>query len=608
MRSKVFSALILCGLLSVLLDIVSALIEPASRFFPIWSVYAVNILFLCSLQFTALLFLEYTLIISGVYLWMKAWLRHCALIPFLAAVLLIALSPVMGEHGIFYLDAQGGYFHGELHILIYISVVIYLLSGIAVVLLRRKSISGEKIAVVFSFLAAAFAAILIQLSSPSLLVNTTATAFVIILIYHLLEAPGTHMDALTKVLNRTAMPELIKDLYEENQRCTLMIFALHSFHLVNQSIGTKNGDAALMAYADYLKQKYSRCYVIRSEGDMFTVVRTGGRPVAEAELKDIYDGLRQIFSIGSMEVRLSVSLAGINSEDCESAEELMSLVDCVTKLHREDELKKVLMADADFRAARRRITDIEQATENAIAEDRVEVYFQPIFGRDGRMTALEALLRIFDPKLGMLPTQELVELAEKNGTISALGERILRRTCAFIRDNGVSEWGLDHIGVNLSAVQCIRDDLYDEIMSVTAEYGVSPSLLSFEITETAAASLSQVRQNMERITREGFSFLLDDFGKGYANFRNLAQLPYYCIKIDKLLLWDAQKEPEKMRLLTGVVGIIKRLGLKSLCEGVETKRQELLLIGLGVDMLQGYLYSKPLSPEKLIEFAGEAAK
>ena len=215
-------------------------------------------------------------------------------------------------------------------------------------------------------------------------------------------------------------------------------------------------------------------------------------------------------------------------------------------------------------------------------------------------------MRITDPELGPLPTQELVELAGRNGSIMRLGEQVSRKTCLFMRDNGVASWGLDHVGINLSALQCVQSDLPDWIGRILGEYSLPDGLVAFEVTETAAGVLSAELENMEQLSGRGIHFLLDDFGTGYANFRNMTALPYRCIKLDKSLLWSAESSAGQMRLLLGVIKVVHALGLVSLCEGVETAEQAELLTSLGVSMLQGYYFSKPLPPDELLAYAGKA--
>lgn len=606
LRNSLFGALLICCLASLVLDIVSAIVDPYGYLLPTFAVYALNALLLLSVQVSGLLFFAYTVVLCGVYPKMKKWMRISMFIPFCVIAALLSVASILQTRGIFYIDSRNVYRHGAIYISLYITMALYLLGSVAVAFACRRRLMRQKFYVLLSFLALAFLAMIIQFNYPYLLVNTTANAIALTLIYHILEAPSAHIDALTDVFNRTVLPGLLQDLYEQRQRCTLLLFALHSFHLVNHSIGVHNGDAALAAFAGYLRKAFPKCNVIRCEGDAFAVILVSDDYTDLPALTRIGAAIPRDFAVNAMDVHLAASVIGINSEDCANAREMLSLYESVMTRHRADKLAPIVLAGPAFKEQCMRTAAMERATARALEEDRVEVHYQPIHDCEGRLVALEALVRIRDPELGMLPTQELIELAEQNGGINRLGRRVLEKTCKFIRTYHADTWELDHIGVNLSAVQCARTDIADEILSITARYGVPPSLLAFEITETAAAAHAREQTNMERLTKAGFSFLLDDFGKGYASFRNMATLPYHCIKIDKSLLWEAQENAEKMMLLTGTVNVIRALQLTSLCEGVETRSQAALLKGLGVAMLQGYLFSRPLPPAELVAYVRKA--
>lgn len=602
LRSSLFDAMLLCGILSIGLDIVAAAIDPYAYRYPAWSIYVINIIFLSTIQASGVLMYFYTINLTGTFQRMCRWKRILSLLPFVIVVSLIASSPFT-QKGAFYLDSNNVYHHGAMHMALYVTMGLYLITSFVIVLFRRRRLQSLKCYTILAFLLVTITAMLIQMEHPYLLVNTTANALSLTLMYHILEAPSNHVDALTGVLNRSALSPVLRDLFETGTRCTMLVYSLDALHLVNHSFGMHGGDAALIAFAQYLQKEYPRQQVLRVEGDVFCVVMTGGAYLDFDQLERIYQGTRRTFEIQTAEVALDSSLGCINSEDCSTVEEMTAMLESILSMHRVGVNEHVLLADTAYQRARLQQEAIERATERALDENRVEVYFQPIHNAAGKLCAAEALVRIHDPELGFLPPQELVELAERNGDILRLGEQVLRRTCEFLRDYGVAQWGLDHIGVNLSAIQCVRPELPGEVAQILEEYGIAPGLIAFEVTETAAGALATVRENMERLVEEKTHFLLDDFGTGYANFKNMAALPYHCIKIDKSLLWNAQESTSTMRLLSGIVKVIHTLHLASLCEGVETKQQVELLQELGVSMLQGYYFSKPIPPERFVEYA-----
>lgn len=599
-RNTLFGALLYLGVFFAVMDVLVVVMEPFAYLLPAWIYIAVNVVFLISIQLSGVLFFLYCLVLTGYVRTGSRRILILSSIPFLITTLLLILP--LGDKGIFYLDDMHVYHRGSLYAVLYVDTALYLLASLTTVLLRRKHLLSRKLLCIFSFLLALFVSMVIQYTLSVILLNAMANALALTLIYHVLEAPSTHVDALTGVLNRSAFPRVVRDTYEQERRCTLFIFSLSSLRLINHSLGMAVGDRLLTEFAGYLRAAFADAHIFRIAGDAFAVLKAGGAYSDRAQCERMLSALPEDFRLGQVTVPLEVSLACINGEDTDDAASMMATQAYILQLDREHRLEPILLADAAFKEKMRAAEALADRLEEAISAEGIEVFFQPLHDCGGALTALEALVRIQDGEGGYLPTQEAVELSERNGSIHRLSELILRRVCAFIRDHGADTWRLHHIGVNLSALQFMRDDLSERISGLVDEYGVPRSLLSFEITETAAASVADISRNMSVMNEAGFSFLLDDFGKGYANFNNLSQLPLLCAKIDKMILWDAMESAERLAFLKGIVGMLKTMELTSVCEGVQTAEQAALLKELGVDMLQGYLFSKPLSPDDLLRY------
>ena len=432
--------------------------------------------------------------------------------------------------------------------------------------------------------------------------STTANALALSLIYYIMEAPGYHVDAMTGVFSRAALAPLLSEMEFRKRRCSLLFFPVRDFQLVNHALGMKNGDRVLTDLSSYIKRSFPRGYTLRLAGPVFGVLLPDAEPYDKDSLWTLYSSMPGEFYADAIPVHLDISLVCINSESMDGTAETLATVESVLALYREEELPKVLLCDESFRSQLLQNKALELALARALNNGGLSVYYQPIHNCERKLVALEALVRLYDPEYGALPTQEAVEAAEQNGSIDRLGWQVLQKVCRFIEKNDATTWGLDHIGVNLSAVQCMQPDLADSILKIREEYRVPPSLLAFEITETATGSIDMLHLNMERLCDAGFFFLLDDFGKGNANLSHIARLPFHCVKIDKDILWSAKESEAKRLLLAGVIRLVNDMELKSVCEGVETEEQLELLQRQGVSMLQGYLFSKPLSEDDLLSY------
>jgi len=251
----------------------------------------------------------------------------------------------------------------------------------------------------------------------------------------------------------------------------------------------------------------------------------------------------------------------------------------------------------------KRYTDIVHVLKKQIVEKSFMVYYQPIYSaKENRFSAAEALIRMYDEKLGFVPPDEFIPIAENNGLIIEIGEIVFRKVCAFLSREG-GELGIDYIEVNLSMLQCMQEDLHKTLIEIMDEFKIPYEKIDFEITETFSMTDQNILlKNMNELITAGSSFAMDDYGTGFSNTDYLIKYPFKLVKLDKIFIWDAMKDDKAMTILKHTVAMIKSLNLMIVAEGVETKEQAELLMDVGCDFLQGYLYSKPLQKELYIDF------
>ena len=242
----------------------------------------------------------------------------------------------------------------------------------------------------------------------------------------------------------------------------------------------------------------------------------------------------------------------------------------------------------------------------AIRDRKFEMYYQPIYSiKDGRFVSAEALIRLFDDEHGFVSPALFIPAAERKGLMIPIGDFVLESVFRFISDNDFSELGLSYIELNLSVAQCLQNDLADKILTLEKKYHINPERVNLEITETTYENIGDITDmNIKRLSENGFSFSLDDYGTGYSNMHRISRLPLKIIKIDKTMV-DDMVNKAGMSVLSNTVSMMKDIDKEIVCEGVETKEQLDTLTSLGVDFIQGYYFSKPLPAEKFVEFIRE---
>nr|MCR4763384.1 EAL domain-containing protein [Lachnospiraceae bacterium] len=227
--------------------------------------------------------------------------------------------------------------------------------------------------------------------------------------------------------------------------------------------------------------------------------------------------------------------------------------------------------------------------------------YQPVYTKDGRqMYSAESLIRLNDPEFGELFPGEFIPAAERNGMIEQLGEYTLEEVCGFLESGIPKKLGIHYINVNLSVVQCMNPDFVSRVKKIVSRYQVEPSWINFEITETVAAldyvSLDAV---IRELKAEGFMFSMEGYGTGFSNLYSIFLLDFDMIKMDKRLLWEAQRSEDGWTIFENSIRMVHELNHEVVVVGIETKEQYEKSKLLSVDWYQGNYFSRPLSRSEL---------
>lgn len=247
---------------------------------------------------------------------------------------------------------------------------------------------------------------------------------------------------------------------------------------------------------------------------------------------------------------------------------------------------------------------IEDEIKKAITDDRIMIYLQPIYSNTKkRFVSAEVLARIKREDGSLLMPSTFIPIAEQSGLIRDLEDVIIRKTCEFIYKYDLRALGLDYVEVNLSVKNGEKTDFAKKCKTMIAEYRIDPSLVNFEITETAVLSeKSRLLENMNQMIEHGFRFSLDDFGSGESNLNYIIDMPITIIKFDKTLT-DAYKCNDKAKaVIKSVICMAHDMGIKIVSEGVETEDTFCNMNDIGIDYIQGFYFSKPLPVLEFVSF------
>ncbi|MFA0543216.1 EAL domain-containing protein [Vibrio sp. 10N.222.52.B7] len=408
-----------------------------------------------------------------------------------------------------------------------------------------------------------------------------------------------YYDALTGIANRRKIMESIAQhiVNRPNQKRAVMLMDLNRFKIINDSFGHHVGDALLCHVTKHIQNVLSSEHLVaRLGGDEFLFLcNVSSEADINALATQILNAVQNPLIVDDIEIISQGSLGiAMYPYDGVSAEELIKQADIAMYQAKKLGGQSYLNFQRSMAKETENIIEIEHQLSRAIAQQEIKVHYQPQYcGQDEKITAVEALARWESPTLGDVPPDQFIEVAESAGLISKLGECIIHRVC---KDVEGSEWlqTMSHISINISAKQLIQPHFAQEIIRTIRQYQLPLTLFCIEITESAAIVDYELCINsLKELHDVGISISLDDFGTGFSSLSLLKQLPLSEVKIDRSFISDITQGQTNLDFVNTMIMMGKSLGYRVVAEGVETADHNQRLNGLGIDLLQGYYFSKP---------------
>lgn len=494
------------------------------------------------------------------------------------------------------------YFNGSFVYISFLILVLYLLFSAMIIFSHRKQMEKQYFISATVFMVIIFCSVLITFFNPHYKILTFTMAIALLFMYLEMENPDDYVDCISGALNDYAFRKWGENLLKDRTEIGIFIVSVTEDGYIRKKIGNSEYERMLREMKQQMvKLRMGKVFRLDSGEFVYVVKSPEKESVIYEEMVEIISDISDRYAgLPADKVRYGVipSLAQYSDMLAFSQDLRFFLKHLKTlsgdALHKLDDEALKVKNEEDF---------IVLSLKSAILENRIMVYYQPIYSTaKQRYTTAEALIRIKDLDGNFMSPERFIPIAEQRGYILTLGHAVFENVCRFIREQDLEGKGFDYIEINISTVQCMQKGLASELVSIMKEYSISPGFINLEITETAAIkSENTLIKNMQRLIELGVSFSLDDYGSGYSNLDYVIRMPFYLVKLDKLLVWSSFEQAKTKVLLETSVEMFKQMQLKIVAEGVETKEQAMYLAELGVDYLQGYFFSKPVSEEEFIK-------
>lgn len=403
-------------------------------------------------------------------------------------------------------------------------------------------------------------------------------------------------DALTGLYNRSTFCRKTADFLRQNPEGTynMVQFDIERFKVINELYGNFMGDRILLLIAEGLQKCLkSKGTYGRLEADHFAVCL----PAGTEELQQVRDQMEKSLASVKIEQKINLYYGVYTIEDRGMSVDLMC--DRATLALRtvkgnsnrayavyNDELHQVVLSEQQ----------LTNSMEEALLQRQFEVYYQPVVDLNtGDVVSAEALVRWNHPEKGMVSPGFFIPFFEHNGFIIKLDAYIREEVCRNMME--LRRCGLKNIpvSVNVSRLEFYDPNLCRSIIDLTERYRLEPQMMRLEITESAYTdNPQQLLAAMKELQNYGFQVLMDDFGSGYSSLNMLKDVPVDILKMDMKFLEDQGISGRGPEILASLVRMAKKLGMRTIAEGIETKEQGDFLRSVGCEYGQGYYYARPM--------------
>ena len=427
-------------------------------------------------------------------------------------------------------------------------------------------------------------------------------------------------DALTELPNRFFFLDQLQQDIVQTQRgdgqLAVLFIDLDRFKSINDSLGHSAGDELLREAAARLRQCVREGdTVARLGGDEFTILINPlpSTKTASVVAEHVLDAMSQPFLVEDLEnvVTASIGIA-VYPSDGVSADELMRNADTAMYRAKDSGRGTYVFFEESMNAEVVKRSTLERELRHAISERQFILHYQPqVDPRTEKVHGVEALLRWRHPERGIVGPNSFVLVAEETGLIAAIGQIVLSDACAQFTSWRNSGLDLEYVAVNVSSRQFRQPNFVQLVESTLRTYSMPAECLELEITESLLLTdTNRVIAMLSKLKSLGVRISIDDFGTGYSSLGYLEQLPFDTLKIDISFIRKIHKDGEGGTIAATIMAMAHSLGKSVVAEGVETKAQIDFLRKLNCELVQGYIYSRPLPVHDLAAFvsAREAKK
>lgn len=598
-NDHIFSIIFPMGILDILLDILTTILIASKNGGLRWlTILLLTVFYLLQLAVPSA-FLCYTISLRRDKPFYRSRILRFMAVPAALMGAALVVNPLAAI--VFTIDARGIYVKGPLYYAVYGYAGACVVAAAVWSLARFRELGRKHFVVVWEFILICAICVSIQLYDYTTLTTGLGICLGLLALYMSINAPSVHVDTLTGAWDKQRMDQWLEQGMK--QRFHLVAVELYRLKTVNSLYGDRTGDHILVEIARWLRRT-PRSHLFRLGSGRFYLFTYD-----QQEYEKLCRKLQEAFQTGFLAedgrvVSCPAILCAIpDAQTLKNPSDLVAYQKYLAAQVKASGKTRLIQDSENARQGFRYEQEVERFLHTAVEEDLFELYYQPVWSTErGRYVSLEALSRLRHPELGMIPPDVFIAIAERSGQIARVSQLQFGRLCRFVKENREALSALNNVKYNLSPVELQQEGQGQRLVEILGRSGVDGAFIQMEITETTASEGGEAQEEAVRCFREaGIRLCLDDFGVGYANLNTVLKMPFHVIKLDRELLRGICDDPQIAAFYRSIVEVLHHLGYLLVAEGVERKEELDLIASWGVNLVQGFYFSRPLPPGEVLE-------
>ncbi len=595
-KQIVFVQMVILAMLGGVCDVLSAVLNYHFNV-PVAMNNLINFGYFSGVAGVALAYCFYVIILSreGTVLKFRSFLWMG--FPYLILMAMCIVSPY--TKWMYYYDEQKIYRHGPFFILLYVVPIVYMLVALFIAVKYRKIFRKNYVVAIFGFTVLMILLTWVQIHDTSVMVIAFGESFACMFVGYTMANPAEYYNLTLGAYNRNAFLEVFQYKTKPGRKVGALAIYAEGLDTIESILGYEGVATVEREIANFLAMYCRRKCIFKMSQGMFCVLDTK----SGEEWKELQNLVRGKFQhpIPYKDTGIKVRVFQAQLKDAKkfgNADDVMNVLTYSIEKAVSDNVRVAVDADRVPIEQCRREAYVLNAVRWALENNGFSVHYQPIYSTtEGRFVRAEALLRLYDEKLGFIEPEEFIPVVEQHGLITEVGAFVFRHTCKFLAKEKLWERGIERVDINLSVLQCMQEHLASFLIDVMDAYGVPYKAINLEVTAVAAQVSDDLKINMEKLMEKGVTFSLDDFGTGNSSMVTLIKYPFEDIKLHESLIWEAMENPKAMQGLKHTIAMLTDMGFEIVAEGVENIEMAGKLQSLGCTIHQGFYYSEAM-PEK----------